>query len=284
MVTTMSEQSGPREPADQAKSGRPPGDESGRGSRPSRPEERQQRSSQPSYDLVGDLQRWFIRSSARSMRSQFEDQVRRTLRGQRPDKSDVWDVATTEIPPGVGESPECEWCPICRAARRMRDSSPGFSGQISGAGDAVAGAVQDAVRALDSLLTRAGGGSGPSRSGPGGASEGGRDHQAGTDGAGAGQAERPDPPQASSGPAAPPSAAGQADPPPGDAATRPDTLSGEHGPVGWKPGDRLATAGPGAVDPWSTATAGEGEAESPSSGSSPGDEPGGRGHGPGDRG
>jgi hypothetical protein len=89
------------------------------------------------------------------VRSQFEDQVRRTLGGRRPDKGDVWDIATTEIPPEVGEAPECQWCPVCRAARRMRDAGPGLTGQLSGAGDVVASAVQDAIRGLDALLAKA---------------------------------------------------------------------------------------------------------------------------------
>jgi hypothetical protein len=114
--------------------------------------------------VFGDLQRWFIRQSAKNMRNQISGQVRRTLGGSR-EPSDVWDTATNEIPPEVGESPECQWCPICRAARRMRDSGPGIGDQISGAGDVVASAVQDAISALDSLLSK--GGTGPARPGTG---------------------------------------------------------------------------------------------------------------------
>jgi len=110
--------------------------------------------------VFGDLQRWFIRQSAKNMRNQISGQVRRSLGGGR-EPSDVWDTATNEIPPEVGESPECQWCPICRAARRMRDSGPGIGDQISGAGDVVASAVQDAISALDSLLSK--GGTGPTR-------------------------------------------------------------------------------------------------------------------------
>ncbi|MBO0836210.1 MAG: hypothetical protein J2P28_12010 [Actinobacteria bacterium] len=140
--------------------------------------QRGSRDAEPGADLLEDLQRWLIRSSARNMRNQFEDQVRRTLRGERPGRSDVWDVATTESPSAAGESPECEWCPICRAARRMRDSGPGLPGQLSGAGDAVASVVQDAVRVLDSLLTRAAGGSGSAGSGSAGSGSepNGREH------------------------------------------------------------------------------------------------------------
>jgi hypothetical protein len=105
--------------------------------------------------VFGDLQRWFIRQSAKNMRREISGQVRRTFGGGR-ENSDVWDTATNEIPPEVGESPECQWCPICRAARRMRDSGPGIGDQLSGAGDVVASAVQDAISALDSLLSKAG--------------------------------------------------------------------------------------------------------------------------------
>src|SRR5215471_12159888 len=139
MVTLMSEQSGRGESADRPEPGQPR-----RADRPGTGRSQQAGRRQPSSDMLSDLQRWLIRSSARNMRSQFEDQVRRTLGGQRPDNSDVWDVATTEIPPEVGEAPECQWCPICRAARRMRDSRPGIAGPLSGAGDAVAAAMQEA--------------------------------------------------------------------------------------------------------------------------------------------
>jgi hypothetical protein len=224
--------------------------------------------------VLSDVQRWLIRSSARNMRNQFEDQVRRTLGGQRPDNSDVWDVATTEIPPGVGEAPECQWCPICRAARRMRDSRPGLAGQLSGAGDAVGSAMQEAVRAFDTFLARATGGSASDNS----------NAQAG-ESADAGGSE--------------PDGHGSSEPDPGTVAGRPDSLTGEHGPVGWKPGDRLATAGPAVGDPWATATGPAEPAEGAiseggtpdggtdggrSSGDAASGGPDGRGHGPGDRG
>src|SRR5215469_15682561 len=134
MVTSMTEQPGPRDPAERRTPDRP-----GKG-----------------VDVFGDLQRWFIRQSAKNMRREISGQVRRTFGGGGT-TSDVWDTATNEIPPEVGESPECQWCPICRAARRMRDSGPGIGGQLSGAGDVVASAVQDAISALDSLLGKASG-------------------------------------------------------------------------------------------------------------------------------
>jgi hypothetical protein len=111
----------------------------------------------PGSDILGEFQRWFIRSSAKNMRKEFGGQVRKTLGGGRGNAGDIWDTATTEVPAPDGEAPECQWCPICRAARRMRESNPGLSGQISGAGDAVAAAVQDAIKAFDSLLGRTAG-------------------------------------------------------------------------------------------------------------------------------
>jgi hypothetical protein len=222
-------------------------------------------------DLLGDLQRWLIRSSAKNMRRELEDQVRRTVGGQRrQDRADVWDVATTEIPPEVGEAPECQWCPICRAARRMRDSRrPGLAGQISGAGEAVATAVQDAISALDSLLTRPGG----------------RDTGAtgGTD-SGETRADPASPPAGSAktepGEAAGPESASSAE----TTAARPDSLAGEHGQVGWKPGDRLATAGPAGGDPWATVTDSDPDTADGTGSGSAEDRSDGREHGPSDRG
>jgi hypothetical protein len=152
-----------REPAGQEPAGREPaGRESGPGREASRPASRPARSRRPDSrrpdssggDLLTDLQRWLIRSSAKSMRREIEGQVRRTLGGGRGQPEDVWGTATTEPPPGAGESPECAWCPICRAARRMRESGPGLSSQISGASDVVASAVQDAIVAFDAVLSR----------------------------------------------------------------------------------------------------------------------------------
>jgi len=271
MVTLMSEQSGRGESADRPESGQPRGADRPGSGRPQQPARRQ-----PGSDVLSDLQRWLIRESARNMRSQFEDQVRRTLGGQRPDSGDVWDVATTEIPPDVGESPECQWCPVCRAARRMRDSRPGLAGQLSGAGDAVAAAVQEAVRSFDTFLSRATGASVP-------------------DGGAQAAAEESEDIGVSEPDAHPPR-----QPDSGGAASRPDSMAGEHGPVGWKPGDRLATAGAAVADSWATATSPGEQATSdggasdggtdggtdggrPSEGSARGESDG-PGHGPSDRG
>jgi hypothetical protein len=246
----MSEQSGQSEPTD-----RPPRSGSSKGQR--------RRPGDPSPDLLGDLQRWLIRSSAKNVRREFEDQVRRTIGGQRQDQGDVWDVATSEIPPDVGEAPECQWCPICRAARRMRDSGPGLSGGLSGAGEAVSTVVQDVIGALDSLLARTGGRTAGGGSGPAGPRAGSAQEGAESAGQESGQVIEP--------------RATEAAPP----AHRPDSLAGEHGQVGWKPGDRLATAGPSA-DPWTTATDADPAVDGTDAGGAA-DRSDGRGHGPGDR-
>jgi hypothetical protein len=118
-------------------------------------------------DLGDDIQRWLVRSGVRSMRREVTDQVRRAFHAHRPaEPADVWDAATTEPPPELlaasAEAPECAWCPVCRAARRIRESGPAvgglggqLGGQLAGAGDAVAAAVQEAFSAFESLLSAA---------------------------------------------------------------------------------------------------------------------------------
>ncbi|HXB50509.1 MAG TPA: hypothetical protein VNW50_22355 [Streptosporangiaceae bacterium] len=296
----MTEQPGPRDPAERRTTDRPA----------------------KGVDVFGDLQRWFIRQTAKNMRKEIGGQVRRTLGGSRT-TSDVWDTATTEIPPEVGESPECQWCPICRAARRMRDSGPGIGGQISGAGDVVASAVQDAISALDSLLTKGGGaptrdttardstardstaGNGPSGNGPA------RDSRP-TDNAP--QESAPSDTSATSGASADSAAAsrpGAASPhsatasQPGRDRSEPDSRRDRHGLVGLQGGgdsagaegvaggtphgngsgpagqaaDRLATAPGGEPDPWGAAT-NPAEADADDDADDHSDGPG---HGPDDR-
>jgi hypothetical protein len=115
------------------------------------------RESGPGSDLLSDFQRWLLRSSAKNVRNQITGQVRKTLGSGRSEPGDVWDSATTEIPPEVGESPECQWCPICRAARRIRETNPGLGDHLSTAGDVVGAAVSEALSALDSVRSRASG-------------------------------------------------------------------------------------------------------------------------------
>jgi hypothetical protein len=105
-------------------------------------------------NLRGDVQRWLVRSSARNLGREIGGQVRRTLGNDRP--KDVWGAATTEPPPGaVSQPPECAWCPICQAARLMRESGSGLGSQLSGAGAAAAAALSDALTALDAALSAA---------------------------------------------------------------------------------------------------------------------------------
>lgn len=247
MVTAMTEQSGPNDPserpgsdrqgparpgAERPAAGRQGTDRSGAG----RPGPARPRQGTPGTDLFGELQRWFIRQSAKNMKREISGQVRRSLGGGgRTESSDVWDTATTEIPPEVGESPECQWCPICRAARQMRDSGPGLGGQLTGAGAAVASAVQDAMGALDSLLSKTGATREP------GARQDNAPRRSGTGYPAAG--------------ATPPAGAGGPSPaPPRPAQSREETQAG---PVQGVPRPGVPRPGPadaGGQDPWSAAT------------------------------
>src|SRR5215469_1901264 len=147
----------------------PRGSETGasRGARPGQ-SSRQSRSRQggPGGEMLNDFQRWVIRSSAKNMRREIGGQVRRTFGAGRKEPGDVWETATTEIPPEVGEAPECQWCPICRAARAMRESGPGLSGHLSTAGDVVASAVHEAFKAFESVVDRGTGQPGSSAAPP----------------------------------------------------------------------------------------------------------------------
>src|SRR6266700_3492046 len=103
-------------------------------------------STEPGSDPIGDLQRWLMRAGARSIGANVADRVKSTLGGGRSAKNaDVWETATTEAP--GDEPPECQWCPICRAARRYRDSGgapAGASSPLAGVGDTLAGFTRDA--------------------------------------------------------------------------------------------------------------------------------------------
>jgi hypothetical protein len=301
----MSEQSGRNESPERSGSERSGSERSGsERSGSERSGSERQRQATPASDMLTDLQRWLLRSSARSMRKELSGQVRRTFGGseQKKGAAEVWDTATNEIPPEVGESPECQWCPICRAARRMRDSGPGLGGQLSGAGDAVASAVQDAISALDSILSRAAGGSDQRAAGSSqaGSSEAGHSARSGPVPAAA-SGDRTESKTADAGPGAP----GRGPAAPSESAGRdaagPDvaaddghgSVAGSHGPGGWKPGDRLATEHVIEPDPWAGATDGDAGSED---GGQPGTEVGdsplgpdeaqldGQGHGPDDRG
>lgn len=110
-----------------------------------------QDSRQQGGDPIADFQRWLMRSGARGFGREIGGNLRKTFGYASED--DVWESATRE--PQDGEPPECEWCPLCRAARRLRDSGPGLGSHLSAAGDVVASVVQDAVDAFESLLVAA---------------------------------------------------------------------------------------------------------------------------------
>lgn len=106
-------------------------------------------------EFATEVQRWLIKVSARSMRDEIGGQVRRAIRGREPSPDEVWSAATTEPPGAATEPPECAWCPVCRAARRItraREVSAGPPG-LSDAADVMAGAVRDALAGLDSILS-----------------------------------------------------------------------------------------------------------------------------------
>lgn len=104
-------------------------------------------------DPIGDLQRWLMKAGARSLGRDVADRVKSTAGGGRGKQLNVWETATTE-PPG-DEPPECQWCPICRAARRYRDSGAGGAGltsQLAGVGDTLAGFTRDAFSIFESAM------------------------------------------------------------------------------------------------------------------------------------
>jgi hypothetical protein len=84
------------------------------------------------------------------MANQVASQVRRTVGQERRAHGDVWDTATTEPPPE--EAPECQWCPICQAARAARLSGPGLMSGLADAGGVLASMAQDAFSAFDQIM------------------------------------------------------------------------------------------------------------------------------------
>jgi hypothetical protein len=111
-----------------------------------------QEPSRSGQDPIGDFQRWLVRSGARGVSREVSDQIRSMLgRGGKP--ADVWARATA---PPADEAPECAWCPICRAARVLRESGPGVSSQVAAAGEAVGVLARDAVSVVESALAATG--------------------------------------------------------------------------------------------------------------------------------
>ena len=114
--------------------------------------------SEPARDPVGDFQRWLMKAGARSLSREVADRVKATLGGSgRAKHASVWETATSE-PPG-DEPPECQWCPICRAARRYRESggtgAPDISSQMAGVGDVLAGFTKDAFSLFEAAVRTA---------------------------------------------------------------------------------------------------------------------------------
>jgi hypothetical protein len=118
-----------------------------------------QDSRQQGNDPVGDFQRWLMRSGARGLGKEVRGNIRKTFGYGEAGRDDVWGSATSE-PEGGAQPPECEWCPLCRAARKMKDSGPGLSSHLSSAGDAFASVVREAVDAFEAVIAT---GSGPRR-------------------------------------------------------------------------------------------------------------------------
>ena len=179
-----------------------------------------------SNDLIGDFQRWLLRSGARGMSRELADQVRAAL-GKNQSTGDVWEAATTQ--PVPADAPECAWCPLCRAARIVREAKPGRDKRVAAVGDALTTVVQDAVSVLEAALAatgRSGGGNGRTdAAGPvtrGYPAAGAAAEDASTRG---GQAAAPDPGgqevPAPGGQAAEPSLGGQEVPAPGGQAAEP---------------------------------------------------------------
>jgi hypothetical protein len=107
----------------------------------------------PRRDPVYEFQRWLMRNGAKSVGRELKGTVSRTFRGNRQEPGDIWETATSEPPPNVGEAPECAWCPVCRAARRFRDSGPGLASHMAGAGDALLSVAQDTLAAFEATLS-----------------------------------------------------------------------------------------------------------------------------------
>ena len=106
--------------------------------------------SRPS-DPVADFLRWLMKAGARGMANQVADQVKRTIGSERRDKGDVWDTATNEVPPN--EAPECQWCPVCQAARAARlGGTSGLGAALSGAGTVLSTVVQDAFSVFEQVM------------------------------------------------------------------------------------------------------------------------------------
>jgi hypothetical protein len=102
---------------------------------------------QPGTDLISDLQRWLVRSGARGMSRELGGQFRSAF-GRGGGSGDVWESATAVH----HEAPECAWCPVCRAARRLNQSGPGLASHVAAATEALGTVVQDALSVFESAM------------------------------------------------------------------------------------------------------------------------------------
>jgi len=118
-------------------------------------------STQPGSDPIGDFQRWLMqrglagaKAGARGLGRDVTDRVRSTVGGGQQHSADVWDTATTEPPGAAEEPPECQWCPICRAARQYRDtgSTSGLGPAAAAASDTLAGLARGAFGLFESAM------------------------------------------------------------------------------------------------------------------------------------
>jgi hypothetical protein len=109
-------------------------------------------STEPGSDPIGEFQRWLMRAGAKSIGREVAGRVRSTFGGggRAVKDADVWETATTEEL--TDEPPECQWCPICRAARRYRDTGGTSGSQFGGVGDTLAGLTRDAFSLFDAAL------------------------------------------------------------------------------------------------------------------------------------
>lgn len=112
-------------------------------------------STEQGSDPIGDFQRWLMRAGAKSIGQQVAGRVKSTFGGGGAParNADVWETATTEEL--TDEPPECQWCPICRAARRYREpgsASAAAPGQFTSVGDTLAGLTRDAFSLFDAAL------------------------------------------------------------------------------------------------------------------------------------
>lgn len=112
-----------------------------------------QQPSRSGADLIGEFQRWIVRSGARSVRREASDQLRSAF-GRNDRSPDVWEHATADA--GEAEAPECAWCPVCRAARVLRESGPGVTTQVAAASDGLAALIHDALSVVESVLASTG--------------------------------------------------------------------------------------------------------------------------------